>query len=329
MDRRRGIPVLTLAAGAIAGCSVFLSGREGMVRLPEEADWVSPPAGTVSALTEMPVSCLLPPAGPARQARRQRGRLVFESPALLGGEAARNGMSCATCHRNGRGNPHFRFPGVSGAPGTADVTTGLFSKVRDDDRFNPVPIPDLALRAGAKFPDRRGEPFRNFVRGLIVEEFEGVPVPPGLFEDLLVYLDGLDMRACTDAHAVRPVTWQRDWDDARAAVEEAGRALEENDAAAARFLLRTARYRLGVLHARYSVPGAKSVQRKLVKISRQLERALKALPGDPESARRIIGEWRKPERGLERALNRRAADSLYNPAVVARTMAAQSREHQP
>jgi hypothetical protein len=321
MDRRGGLAVLALVAGTIAGCSVLTSGRDGVVRPPEVMNWVSPPDQAVSVLTRMPVSCRLPPATPDQQARQLRGRLVFESTALLGGQAARSGMSCATCHRNGRGNPHFRFPGVSDAPGTADVTTGFFSKERGDDRFNPVPIPDLAVRAGAKFPDRGSEPFRDFVRGLVVEEFQGVPPTPGLFEDLLIYLDGLDIRACADPGASLPVTWRQDWQDARAAVAAAGRALTENDSGAARFMLRAARYRLGTLHERYAVPGG-NVQRKLVKASRRLERALKALPGDPETAGRILGDWNASARSVERALDRHAESSLFNPEVLARAVAA-------
>ncbi|MGF7473737.1 hypothetical protein WFJ45_23635, partial [Salmonella enterica subsp. enterica serovar Minnesota] len=69
------------------------------------------------------------------------GRAAFNSPLLLGGQAARAGLSCASCHRNGRGNPDFHFPGISGAPGTADVTASLLSSHRGDGQFNPKPIP--------------------------------------------------------------------------------------------------------------------------------------------------------------------------------------------
>lgn len=322
MDRRPGVLIPALLAAASANCSKSPPQADEPVRFPPALEWLRPESQAVYLLTTRPAACRLPAATPAEAKRRARGRLAFESPALLGGQAARRGLSCATCHRNGRGNPHFKFPGVSGAPGTADVTTGFFSKQRGDGRFNPIAIPDLAVRSGAKFPVRRGKPFREFVRGLIVEEFQGEPPPPALFADLLAYLDGLDMRGCADPSRREPVTWRRDWRDAVAAVAEAGRALAGNDPRAARLLLRAARLRLETLHIRYSAPGARAVQQRLVEASRQLERAMAALVSDPEAAGRMIADWGAAKHELQGALARRADRSFYNRRVLARAVAA-------
>ena len=69
------------------------------------------------------------------------GEALFHTPSLLGGQAAKAGISCASCHVNGQGNPHFQFPGISGQPGTADATHNFFSSHRGDDKFNPVSHP--------------------------------------------------------------------------------------------------------------------------------------------------------------------------------------------
>ena len=124
------------------------------------------------------------PADPAERARIEVGRAAFRTPLLLGGQAARLGLSCESCHANGRGNPAFRFPGLSGAPGTADVTAPLMSARRGDEVFDPRPIPDLA--APGKVARVRGDPALGaFVRGLIVEEFDGREPPPAVLDGLV------------------------------------------------------------------------------------------------------------------------------------------------
>ena len=113
--------------------------------------WIAPQADAVKALTIAPVACETPPPRmpDGQSLKLTLGRIAFESPALLGGAAARMGLSCSSCHINGRGNADFFIAGVSGAPGTADVTSSLFSKVRGNDALDPVPIPDLAARDGS------------------------------------------------------------------------------------------------------------------------------------------------------------------------------------
>ena len=72
------------------------------------------------------------------------GRLAFRSPYLLGGQAARRGLTCQACHGQGQTNTHFFVTGLSSAPGTADVTSFHFSDELGDEAFNPVPIPSLS-----------------------------------------------------------------------------------------------------------------------------------------------------------------------------------------
>ena len=142
--------------------------------------WLAPGADAARLLTRRPPECLKAPADPAEAYRVELGRAAFRDPLLLGGQAARAGLACETCHQNGRANRNFDFPGISGAPGTADVTASLFSTHRGDDIFDPVPIPDLGgPKAALKISQGRRPPaLEHFIHGLITEEFDGPEPPP-------------------------------------------------------------------------------------------------------------------------------------------------------
>lgn len=213
--------------------------------------WIAPQADAVKALTIAPVACETPPPRmpDGQSLKLTLGRIAFESPALLGGAAARMGLSCSSCHINGRGNADFFIAGVSGAPGTADVTSSLFSKVRGNDALDPVPIPDLAARDGSQITDRKSKPFEDKVLGLIVEEFDGQPPPPYVFESVLAYMDSLDIAHCADPAA----TQKADYLDDYAVVMSASTILLTKDAPAEvkLFYIRAARERLERLHERF------------------------------------------------------------------------------
>jgi len=198
------------------------------------------------------------------------GELAFHSPALLGGQAEKKGLSCGSCHKNGRGNPDFQFEAVSGPPGTADVTSGLFSKVRADNTFNPLPIPDLARPEGADQVDRYDRTaLAAFVKGQIEEEFNGDPTPEPVFDALLTYLEHIDGEASgCDLSAYQPQAWQSDWADAQMAALQARKA---QPGALKAYYTRTARISLRRLHDRYATPEQADIRANLVQISRALE----------------------------------------------------------
>ncbi len=218
----------------------------------------------MKVLTSLPPACESPAADPAKAFERRLGKLAFESPALLGGAAARMGLSCSSCHLNGRGNPDFSIAGVSGEPGTADVTSSIFSKVRGDGTMNPVVIPDLALRDGKQIKDRTGAEFRAKVRGLVVEEFDGQEPPPQVFAALLAYLDGLTPSACTSAQRIE-VDPQADLDASRLAYEAA--QSDDLDAASRLFYVRVARARLERIAERYAAAEHAGLRRRLEDLS--------------------------------------------------------------
>lgn len=276
-----------------------------------ELRWVAPGADTVAALTTRPVACAAKDAA-GKEGRseldqqRERGRLAFESPALLGGAAARMGLSCSSCHLNGRGNVNFFVEGVSGAPGTADVTSSLFSKVRGNGTFDPVPIPDLAARDGTQIRDRKSAAFREKVRGLIVEEFDGQPPPPDVFEAVLVYLDSLDVAHCADPSAQ---TELKPFDDYGAAFSAMTAMVTQKDQpGVVLFYSRAARERLERLHERFAGRGDVPVQ--LEALSASLAQAATARDGAMPTV--AIAEFS----ALAVALLNEAPKSLYAPEVL-------------
>lgn len=170
MDHRRTLAALLIGFAAMAAAPA------GDVPL-REARWIAADQ-RVAALIRPLAACQRPAADTATQRLVDLGELAFRTPLLLGGQAARAGLSCNSCHVNGRDNPGFSFPGVSGAPGTADVTTSILSSHRGDGQFNPKRIPDLALDPPIVAVDADDRALKRFIRGLIVEEFDGPEPSP-------------------------------------------------------------------------------------------------------------------------------------------------------
>lgn len=263
-------------------------------------DWVSAAADPVLHLTQQPATCLTSPEDPAVQ----RGELLFNSPLLLGGQAAKAGLSCASCHRNGRGNPDFVFAGISGPPGTADVTSGLFSKVRADQVFNPVTIPDLARPEGRILVDRdRRGALEAFLSAQITEEFSGDAPAGPVIEDLAAYIRSLDVAACAP-NSEEPQTWM----DEIKRVRVGAAYLETDpteDSKAYRLAMRAA---LARLYERYSEPALEALSQELVALGRDLGRPI------------IVASLNDRLDALEQALRRGERQSLYDEEQLARRL---------
>ncbi len=193
MDIRRSLAALL---------SLALIGATGSDGIPlREARWIAPEA-RVEMLLSYPRLCVANPDGLALS-DLAIGFAAFRDPLLLGGQAARAGISCASCHRGGRGNTAFVFPGVSGPAGTADVTSSLLSSHRGDGIFNPKPIPDLTFDSPKVSRTDPGT-LKAFIRGLIVDEFDGAEPPDRVLSGLTDAVRALDAKACDleDATAI-------------------------------------------------------------------------------------------------------------------------------
>lgn len=212
--------------------------------------WLAAEADPARVLTQPPGECLVLPEDDGETGVVYIGRAAFRTPVLLGGQAARAGLSCESCHQNGRGNPHFHFPGVSGAAGTADVTSSLFSTHRGNGVDDPKPIPDLGgPKAKLKVSQAPGDPaLGRFIRGLVVEEFDGPEPTPSVLQGLVAYVRALDPGQCA---AERPLRAGDLATNARRGTALAKARLDAGDAPTALFLIAAARAELGRLDERY------------------------------------------------------------------------------
>lgn len=258
------------------------------------------------------------------------GRAAFRTPLLLGGQAARAGISCETCHRSGRTNPDFHFPGVSGAPGTADVTSSLFSSHRGDGVDNPRPIPDLGgprvLLKVSQAP--QGRALETFIDGLVTQEFDGAEPPPAVLDGLAAYVRSLSPTACP-REGVRPVTMEGEMEIARRAVIAAEGALQRRDPATAVLLIGAARSALGRIDERFS-PSTLFAQRARVRAADlQLAAILGHVRASEANARDELIVWRTDTNALRAYLARYTGESLFNGAVLAAVLRQSARTPGP
>ncbi|MBC7522387.1 MAG: hypothetical protein H7268_15010 [Sandarakinorhabdus sp.] len=287
MDQRRTFNtfVVTLVSALAVGIAGAASLASPHLR---EMRWTNhdlPRAEVVRALTTEPAECLVTPVDLAQQEKIALGRAVFRSPLLLGGQAARAGVSCASCHRAGRGNPHFVFPGVSGAPGTADVTSSLFSSKRGDGIFNPRPIPDLVADPATVDRNPAKPVLGRFIHGQIVEEFDGLEPPAAVLDGITAYVAALAGRCGNDVAR----TAIAEAAEAKAAVQAARRFLAVPNQPAAHLLMAAARSALGRLDERYaSVFG---IDRRLAARDGELRQVQALATTDPASAIGALDRW--------------------------------------
>ena len=309
LDRARQGVLIFAAAGLLAAAAP----ADPPLRA---ARWLAP-AARLSALTREPAECLARPGSASAARSIAIGRAAFRAPLLLGGQAARAGLSCSSCHRNGRGNPDFLFPGISGAPGTADVTASLLSSHRGDGIFNPRPIPDLAGPVtGRKVSRDRGDPaLAGFITGLITQEFDGPEPPPRVLAGVVDYVRALSPGGCGGGATV-PITLQTYLADIRRALDAAAIAWRARDAAATRLLIGSARSSLGAIDERYAAPGLAQSRARLENADVALAAIQRAIDTDPARValrmaawRGTMLQWTKPLIGSER-------ESLFDPGIL-------------
>lgn len=310
MDRSRALPRVLITA------ALLLCAAADRPRLPiRDSRWLQS-ADIVRDLTSAPVECLAWPSDRGKRRDVAVGRILFRSPLLLGGQAARAGLSCASCHRNGRSNPHFHFPGISGQPGTADVTASLMSKKRGDGTFNPRPIPDLAGNPSklkvSRDPSR--DDLRRFIRGLIVEEFDGPEPSPAALDSITRYVRAMSSEACP-RRAEAAVTLNAMLADVSSAVRLAAQAYASGDAATGRALLAAARSTLGSIDERFQLTGLEGGRSQLRAADSELFRLQNAGNAD-------LSRWNRDWPMHKRALRSVEHRSLFNPAVLRRVAAA-------
>jgi len=309
MDRRRQAALLLTGIAVAAGIALAGAATQSPLRA---ARWL-PADRQAHALAYEPTECLAPVADPQLARQIAIGRAAFRTPLLLGGQAARAGLSCNGCHRSGRGNPDFQFPGLSGAPGTADVTSSLMSSHRGDRIDNPRPIPDLSgprekLKISRDPADRKLE---TFIHGLIVEEFDG-PEPTAMTLDgLAQYVRALSPRGCPSTNEQR-IRLAGYLSDARAAMQAAQFALDAHDRATARLMLASARTALGMIDERYAAPALARDRQLLRDADLELAAIQDAVDAGKADATLRIAAWLATAPRWIAPLERDESLSLFN-----------------
>ena len=295
--------VFALAAGAID------------LNVIHAARWLAPGVDRARALGSQPTECLTPASDPRAAYEIEVGRAAFRTPLTLGGQASRAGLACDSCHRDGRGNPDFFFPGLSGAPGTADVTTALFSTHRDDGIDNPKPIPDLSgPKSRLKLSQAPGDPaLEGFIHGIVTEEFDGAEPPPAVMKGLAAYVRALSPEACPTAERepLRAATYVG---NARRAVQTAIAALDARDPATAAFMADAARGQLGLAYERYDQPGSDAARAALHAADLQLVAAVAGVRGGDPAARGKLAAWLADLPAWTAVVERQEPQSLFNVA---------------
>lgn len=119
------------------------------------------------------------------------GDMAFDSPEIFGEPARSLGVSCNTCHNKGVTNPALFIPGLSGEKGGVDVSNSFFAGHANNGLFDPLDTPDLrGIRFTAPY-GRNGRfgSLREFVRNVIVNEFNGPEPDPMLMDGMIAYMN--------------------------------------------------------------------------------------------------------------------------------------------
>jgi hypothetical protein len=306
----------TRSRAIIAAAALLLCAAASPAVLLREARWLQS-KDLAADLTQQPAECRSHYSDPQLERSAEIGRVAFGAPLLLGGQAARAGLSCSSCHRNGRTNAHFHFPGISGDPGTADVTASLMSSHRGDGVFNPKPIPDLAGDpAKLKISrDPKKDDLKRFIQGLITQEFDGPDPPPAILDGLVAYVRSLSRNACK-APLIGPVRLSSVLDDVDAAVRLAEQTYQVGDKATARVLIAAARSSLGKIDERFEVSGGENNRALL----RDADADLKALALADTVSPSMFAAWKSRWPARMRELRAAESQSLFSEAVLRRAL---------
>lgn len=305
------------ARALITTAALLLCGAASPEDLPiREARWLQT-SDLAADLVQQPAECRRHYSDPALEHSAEIGRIAFRAPLLLGGQAARVGLSCSSCHRNGRTNADFHFPGISGPPGTADVTASLMSSHRGDGIFNPRPIPDLAgdpsvLKVSR---DPRKDDLKRFIHGLITQEFDGHEPSAAVLDGLAAYVRSLSPRACKGPPIVG-ITLEQGLGNVETAVALAEESFAAGDSATGRFLISAARSTLGAVDERFQVAGG--VDSRTILRSADLDLRSIALANSVST--QMFADWRRKWPARSRALRAAEPGSLYSEAIIRRAI---------
>lgn len=296
--------------GLVAAALVLLgaAGPSTPPLLLREQAWTAPSANLAHALTHHQSECLA-----RRDPQIEIGRALFRSPALLGGPAARAGLSCHACHSNGGMNTSFLLPELTDRAGHADVTSEWASSTLGDGLANPIAIPDLAGASGKSSFGRLQVPsLEQFTRNVIEQEFQGEPPPTQALDGVLAYMRALRLSACP-AEAESAITLTTAADDVRRALAAAQGA----DASTRSLLLLSAQDAVGRIVERLPAARFTRERRRLEALARDVGAARNT--ADPIAALEATA-WSTRFDSIVARLARHERRTYFSEATLARAL---------
>lgn len=239
------------------------------------------------------------------------GTLAFQSPALLGGQAAKMSLSCASCHPSGRANKHFFIDNISDKPGTADITHSFFSTKGGNNTLNPSSIPDLADLEQSTIKNRQSDAFRKKLTQLIEIEFDGHTPPKEVLDGLQAYLLHSNIKYC-DSHSPQNISLHNDWQDLLNAVNILAQYPTPSTNT---FIIRAARTQIESVYWRFINVENPALHARLIQLSRELEK-LSTEHTSQQNQIQQLTQWKSLAAELYRDLESQQHKSTYNPEVV-------------
>ena len=182
--------ILTLLS---IGIWIALTGPTIAESLSNTYSWVRDKADLYEALTNRPTLSYQRPDQPDERFLVDLGELLFHAPDILGEEAQRTGLSCATCHPGGATARWFFVEQVSDRPGNVDLTSSIFHPPADDGLDNPINIPSLR-GVGKTAPygfDGRFPTLREVLQHVVETETGGDALSLLAEDSLVAFLDSL------------------------------------------------------------------------------------------------------------------------------------------
>lgn len=239
------------------------------------------------------------------------GQILFRSPSLLGGQAAKARLSCQSCHLDGGDNPNFHFAGASSAPGTADVSNSFFSAAGGNGTFDPAVIPSLARQG--KISRSAPGVLEDFLQELIVKEFAGEQPSLRVIDNLAAYIRALEPCKANSFRRQRGQLVQ-DFYLVTNAIGYAETAVQLGKADQERLAIAAARDILALMHERYDTAKTAKIARQIEQFSIDLGAASREANEDErfvlyESIDRAFFDYGAQLKAAE-------DDSLYNPAIL-------------
>lgn len=280
----------------------------------QELNWLHPGADSFRHLSFAAVECLDVSREAEAAFRVELGRQLFRTPAVLGGGAVNEGLSCDTCHASGRANPDFYFDGISGEAGTADISNDLVHKLPPDNSLDPIPIPSLVDTGdkesfGAQSPV---DSLSGYIRPMLAEALRE-PEASAAASALAAYVGALSSSACPEQQQdqVAYSVGQQMYEISRA-FDVLKDAVRREEAAVMGLAAAAAGHQIGLLHRRYDIETTAGLAGRIMERRRALETIAEALgsTGEEESLDRLDAWW-ETWQDLRPALLHRSAETLY------------------